>query len=103
MRTVVINRLVGVDLKMNEAPSNVKMKKIVLRQQSSVGLFRRRLAQHEVIRTMLTGKDGERINHQRLNIGTLNFDYGHLVAINRESPARVAGDRNQAESVAKVL
>ena len=56
-----------------------------------------------MIQSTHTGKDGERINHQRLNISTLNFDYGHLVAINRESPARVAGDRNQAESVAKVL
>jgi hypothetical protein len=49
-----------------------------------------------------TGKDLERINDQRLNVGTLNFDHGHLMVVDGENITRVAGDRHQAESVTNV-
>jgi hypothetical protein len=42
----------------------------------------------------------EGINLQRLNVGTFNFNYSHSVIIDREEKAGVAGDGNQAESVA---
>jgi hypothetical protein len=47
-----------------------------------------------------TSKYFERINDQRLNVSTLNFNHCHLVAIDRKNEVGVAGNGQQAEPVA---
>jgi hypothetical protein len=37
-----------------------------------------------------------------LNISAFDFNYGHVVVVNREGKAGVAGDRHQAEPIANV-
>ena len=60
------------------------------------------IAERQLNKSTRTGKDLERINWQGLSVSALNFNYSHLVAVDREVKVRVAGDRNQAESVAYV-
>jgi len=51
-------------------------------------------------RVTLTDEDLNRIDGKGLDVRAFNFDYGHLVPVNREIEARIAGNGNQAESVA---
>lgn len=47
----------------------------------------------------LTGEDLDRVNGQRLCVDAIDFDDGHGVVIDRENVVRVAGDRDQTESI----
>ena len=49
---------------------------------------------------MRTGKYLDGIDLQRLSVSAINFNYSHSVTIDREVKPDVAGDGDQAESVA---
>ena len=47
-----------------------------------------------------TGEYLERINLQGINVGTIDLDDGQLMTINREVKPRVAGNRDESQSIA---
>ena len=47
-----------------------------------------------------TGEDLERIDLQGINVGTVDLNDGQLMAINREVVPRVAGNRDESQSIA---
>jgi hypothetical protein len=53
-------------------------------------------------RTARTSKYFDLVDEQRLNIRTLNFNHGHLMAVNGENKAGVARDGDKAEPVTVV-
>ena len=72
----------------------INEEKIILRQQSSVGLSGTRLTQRKSWFWYLrTNKDLKRIDQQRLNVLAFHFDHGELMAVNGEDESWVARDR----------
>ena len=49
----------------------------------------------------LSGEDLDRVNGQCLCVDAIDFDYGHGMVIDRENVVRIAGDRDQTESIAR--
>ena len=56
-------------------------------------------AYHE--RVSLTSKDLDRIHSMRLTAHAIDFNNRHIVTVDSEHVVRVAGDRDQTETVAR--
>ena len=56
-------------------------------------------AYHE--RVSLTSKNLDRVNSMRLTAHTVNFNNRHIVTVDSEHVVRVAGDRDQTETIAR--
>ncbi len=51
------------------------------------------------MRDLRTNKNLKGIDQQRLNVLTIHFDHGKVVAVDGEDEARIARDRHETESV----
>jgi len=51
------------------------------------------------VRDLRTNKNLKGIDQQRLDVLTIHFDHGKVVAVDGEDEARIARDRHETESV----